>query len=462
MSRITTREMLLGARWTCAVLGLTTLAVLIGCSGRHEAKKSIHVRPRVRLIKPQRRTITRTAGQPGFIEAYEQTSLYPKVAGYVESWKVDIGDRIKKDQVLLVLSVPELEAQYREKKAQYALDKVQIKVSEEMVLVAGQQWKAAGAQVGEAKATVGKYKADVERWQSEVKRLTGLASERIVDKQVLEETRKQLKSSTAAMEASQATVIAAEAKESALKADLSKAKVDVEAAKAKAAVSEQTVQRYAALVGYLEIRAPYDGRVIARNVAEGDYVQPSTGDLSGPRSIQTRPNPMGTPLYVVARTDKVRIFLDVSEMDAHGVDVGSPATVRVQAVDDEDIPAKVTRTSWALHAHTRTLRAEIDVPNSKQRLLPNMYAYGEVVVRRPGVWAMPMATVTEIGNQSCCFLYEDGVAVQTPVELGINDGKWVEVRKKRVKGKWVNPTGKEEVIEADLSEISDGEHVRTE
>ena len=122
----------------------------------------------------------------------------------------------------------------------------------------------------------------------------------------------------------------------------------------------------------------------------------------------------------------------------------------------------MTRTSWALHARTRALRVEIDLPNADGRILPNMYAYGEVVVQRAGVWALPLATVTEIGNQDCCYLYEDGEAVQMPVQVSINDGKWVEVTKKREKGKWVPLTGKEQVIEADLAEISDGERVRVE
>ena len=65
--------------------------------------------------RPEQRTIARTVGQPGFINAYEQTSIYPKVAGYVQEWNVDIGDRIKKDQEIATLSVPELPAELKQK-----------------------------------------------------------------------------------------------------------------------------------------------------------------------------------------------------------------------------------------------------------------------------------------------------------------------------------------------------------
>ena len=448
--------------WPLLAYLAASIALAAGCSKPPPAKKEVRVRPPVHLVKAERRTIVRETGQPGFIEAYEQTSLYPKVSGYVDEWKVDIGDRIEKGQLLAHILVPELEAEYREKKAQAALDVVMIQVASELVSVALQNVKAATATVGEARANIAKSQADVERWQSEVTRLTGLTADRVVNQQILSESRKQLKANTAARNAAEATTVAAQAKEAARKAEVEKARVDVRAAKGRAQVSEEVEKRLAALVSYTDIRAPYDGVVIARNVVTGDYVQPNSGDLSGQRSMQDKKASAGTPLYVVAQTDIVRVFLDVPEMEANGVGPGSPATVRIQAVDDEEFHATVTRTSWGLHARTRTLRAEVDLKNSRGRILPNMYATGQVQVKRPNVWSLPMGTIVEIGNQNCCYLFEDGKAVQTPVQVGINDGKWVEVTRKRAKGGWVPFDGKEEVVEADLSEISDGQSVRVE
>ncbi len=441
--------------------GLLILSLVLGCSKPPQHKEHVHAQPSVKLIQPKLRTISRTTGQPGFINAYEQTALYAKVSGYIDEWKVDIGDKIKKGQLLAQISVPELDAEYREKKAQVALDEVQIKVAREMANVAVQNWKATTAQVAEARANIGKFQADIERWQSEVKRLTRMVAERVVDKQVLSESEKQLKANMAALHSAQASVSAAQANEAARKADVDKAQVDIEAAQAKAKVARETEARLAALVSYTRIHAPYDGIVVVRNVNTGDYVQPGTGDQSGQTSLgEQRSSPRGTPLYVVARTDVVRIYLDVPEIEANGVQRGSKATVRIQSLDDEEVPATVTRTSWAVRAETRSLRAEIDLPNPDGRMLPNMYAYGQVVVQRANVWAVPMGTLVEIGNQNCCYLYEDGKAVQMHVQAGINDGKWVQVTKKREKGKWVTFTGSEQIIEGDLSEIIDGERVR--
>ena len=77
-----------------------------------------HVDPAVHSAKPDRRTITRQVGQPAFVDAFERTSMYPRVSGYILKWNVNIGDPIKKDQVLAELFVPDLEAEYQQKQAE--------------------------------------------------------------------------------------------------------------------------------------------------------------------------------------------------------------------------------------------------------------------------------------------------------------------------------------------------------
>ncbi len=81
-------------------------AVVVLVAGCHKTAPGGHLvrtEPMVQVVHPERRTIVRTVGQPAFINAYEQTSIYPKVAGYIKEWKVDIGDSIKKDQLLAEL-----------------------------------------------------------------------------------------------------------------------------------------------------------------------------------------------------------------------------------------------------------------------------------------------------------------------------------------------------------------------
>jgi len=40
---------------------------------------------------------------PGTVQAYSHASIYSRVDGYVKSWLVDIGDRVKKGQLLATI-----------------------------------------------------------------------------------------------------------------------------------------------------------------------------------------------------------------------------------------------------------------------------------------------------------------------------------------------------------------------
>src|SRR5437868_6914147 len=85
----------------------------------------------------------------------------------------------------------------------------------------------------------------------------------------------------------------------------------------------------------------------------------------------------------------------------------------------------------------------VELPNPKGDFLPGMYAYGSVLIERPDVRALPVAAVTQVGNQTCCYLVVDGKAVRTPIQSGVSDGSWVEVTGKLVRsagsseGAWV-------------------------
>jgi RND family efflux transporter MFP subunit len=48
---------------------------------------------------------------PGTVRAYQETTLYAKVAGYLKSIAVDRGDRVKPGQTVAVLEVPEMQAE---------------------------------------------------------------------------------------------------------------------------------------------------------------------------------------------------------------------------------------------------------------------------------------------------------------------------------------------------------------
>jgi HlyD family secretion protein len=458
-----------GLPLTLSPCHLVSLSLLLacGCSDPKPAPKSpISLDPAVKVAHAQPRTIVRTVEQPGVIGAYERTALYVKVSGYVEWWKADIGDRVKKGETLAELTAPWLVEQHRQMQAQVELDLALVEQSKKLVDVAASNVTAAIETIAQTKAEVDRYQADVVRWDSEVKRLTGLVKEKVVDQQVLDETQRQLQAGQAALKASQVAVKNREAQHLAAVASHDKSKVDITVAKAKVKVAEADERRLAALVGYLKIVAPYDGVVFARNLNTGDFVLPATGDPSDSVFAQGVSPGKATPLYVLVRTDPVLFIVGVPEADAAYVTEGSKARVRVPALAGREFTAQVKRTSWALNSTSRTLAAQIELPNPKGEFVPGMYAYGSVFIERPDVRALPVSAVTQIGNQTYCYLVVDGKAVRTAVQTGVSDGSWVEVTGRLVRasaaaeGTWVAFDGTEAVIDGNLSEVSNGQTVQ--
>ena len=449
--------------WFCLAAALTAP----GCHGEHKAEvQSVSKPPTVQVIQPQVRNIVRLVGQPSFIESYERTSIYPKLTGYIEKWNVDIGDKVKKGEVLATLFVPELVEDFATKNATVKLDEQRVLLARKLVEVADADVKAAKARLDEAKAILDKYKAEVDRWNSEVKRLEHEVRRGVVDPQILLESTNQWKSATASQAAAEATIEKAKAEVLSREATLAKSIVDVAVAQADLSVATSEAKRIEAWVGYITLPSPYDGIIVARNANTGDFVVPTGGDpTANTRSQYLAPGGSAAPIYVVDRTDIVRIFVDIPEQDANYVHIGSKATVLAKAYRDEPIPGSVTRTSWALNIKSRTLRAEIDLPNPGSQLLPGMYSYAKIIIERPEAKALPVAALTYSGEKTFCWTYKDGRAVRTEVRTGISDGDWIEVTNlqrpssSRVADLWMPVTGKEQVILGDLSVLSDGSPV---
>ena len=221
-------------------------------------------------------------------------------------------------------------------------------------------------------------------------------------------------------------------------------------------------EKYAqAWVDYLTLTAPFPGVISARNANTFDFVLPTTGDPTAYYlSPDISPGGAAAPIYVVDRLDIVRIFVDIPEQDANFVNIGTKATVLARAFRDTSCRPPSRATSWALNMKSRTLRAEIDLPNPDSQLLPGMYAYVKVIIERPNVQALPLDALDYSGDQTFCWLYESGKAVRTELETGVSDDEWIEVTNRRPpvdpeapsdSVPWTPIDGTEQVILGDLS-----------
>jgi multidrug efflux pump subunit AcrA (membrane-fusion protein) len=256
---------------------------------------------------------------PATIQAFFVTDLYAKAYGYVSQINNDIGDHVKKGQVLAVIDEPELEAQF---------DRSQAVV---------QQAKAA---LEVAKRQLAGMQADLALQQVTLKRQRELFAGKAATAQTLDETQAKERVSNANVETGKAKITSAEA--------------DFQAAKAEA-------ERLQALLQYDKVVAPFDCVVTKRLVNPGDLVQAATS---------TRTD----PLFTCQKLDVVRVLADAPEASVAGIRPGLPADVKLYGPAGVTVHGTVTRIGAVLHPATRTMRVEIDLPNPDEKLVPGIYA----------------------------------------------------------------------------------------
>ena len=270
-------------------------------------------RPQCASLPPGRvrKTLRRESVQPGQIEAFEQTPLFVKLPAYVEKLYVDIGDRVEPDKPVADLWIPELHDEARQKEAMVAYANAGIKQAAAAVLAARQAVATAEAGLREARGRHDpRAEANMNGGSRNTRGSWSWTASRQHRSQAGGRNAERIERRRGGGGEADAKVASAEAALAERKVGVDKAKADLAVAQAGVGNAEADLARTTSLLHYTQVRMPYAGTVIERNVDRGDFVQPA--------NIAT-----AKPLFVVARNDMVRIFVDVPEMSAAQVQVGA-------------------------------------------------------------------------------------------------------------------------------------------
>src|ERR1700734_3957616 len=125
-----------------ALLIAPSSLLLTGCRDSEPEKQSI---PTASVAPVTRGDLSSTLAVAGEFQPYQEVDLHAKVSGYIRRINVDIGDRIKKGEVLAVLEVPELNAQVAASKAQIQYSQAEIARAESEVVYAQADYVAVHA-----------------------------------------------------------------------------------------------------------------------------------------------------------------------------------------------------------------------------------------------------------------------------------------------------------------------------
>jgi RND family efflux transporter MFP subunit len=181
-------------------------------------------------------------------------------------------------------------------------------------------------------------------------------------------------------------------------------------------VSEAVVTRLETDQSYQRVVAPFDGVIKQRSIDLGSLITAGSGSNV-------------TSLFELQQHGTLKVFVDVPQSWASAIVPGMSASVDLREFPNEHFQAKIVRTSGALEASSRTLRTELQMPNSDGRLLPGMYAqvkFSTDGARGPLV--VPASTlVVDSAGVAVVTVGQDNKLTHTAIRLGRDFGKEVEV-----------------------------------
>lgn len=99
------------------VITLSVVSLLSSCSEKNSEAISTVAKDSVEVFVLKKETVSKTLALPAELHPWERAEVYAKVQGYVRELKVDIGDKVRKNDVLLILDAPELTANYAKSSA---------------------------------------------------------------------------------------------------------------------------------------------------------------------------------------------------------------------------------------------------------------------------------------------------------------------------------------------------------
>jgi len=193
--------------------------------------------------------------------------------------------------------------------------------------------------------------------------------------------------------------------------------LSVDTAKGKYEVAKANLERAQTLLTFTKIVAPFSGTITRRTVDVGAFIPAATAG-----------SPQSAAILTLSDFNTVRLQVAVPESEAALITKGQPVKLTVEGLPGRSFEGKITRFSYALDESSKTMLAEIELPNPKLELRPGMYAMVKIgIERKEDALLLPADAVVIEKANAFVFLLSGGKAKKVPVKIGFNDGARIEI-----------------------------------
>jgi len=369
--------------------------------------------------------------ETGSFVADESSDIAPAVPGLVTATPVNVGDFVKRGQVICELDHRDAQLKLDQARAQLDESTAAVRQAQSRIgLNANRTFDAnLVPEVAAAKANYESAQAQARLAAADAKRYENLVKTGDVSRSAFEKARTQQETADAQVNAARQQYEAAlnGARESYGAVETSQASLEgmrAQLAQAEKGLADTT------------IRAPFDGFISARPVASGEHVA------------------LTDKIATLVRIGAMKLQLQTPEQRSSRASVGMTVVARVSAFADRDFMGKVSAINPAVDPNSRAFILEARFENPKAELRPGMFATARVLL--PGtedaVFVPRSAVIhdrTTDANQ--VFVIENNFARLRVVLTAETDGASIRVLS--------GLNGKETVATSHQNELFDGSPV---
>ncbi|WP_439698433.1 efflux RND transporter periplasmic adaptor subunit [Mucilaginibacter sp. AW1-7] len=195
--------------------------------------------------------------------------------------------------------------------------------------------------------------------------------------------------------------------------DLDNASAKMRADEAMAKSEQSNVASVRTMQDYLNIRAPFDGMIVQRNVSPGALVSPGKGT--------------DQPMLILQDISKLRLEVFIPEDYVDKVDLTKPVNFTYNAMPGTQQTARISRSANALGS-MRSEAIEIDVQNKNGNLKPGMYAEVHIpMLSGAKSLLVPNQAIVRSTEREYVIVVKDGKAQLQDIKEGLSRNDSTEV-----------------------------------
>ena len=378
--------------------------------------------------------IEKTLTYVGKVAANDTVNVTSKLSGQVKEVYVNVGDTVKKGQVLLLIDDKDIRDQIAASEAQLRVAEAGVasaRASLAQVSAGGQtatqrvtmETAVKNAQINVDNTKINMENAqnafnDTEKKYNDYKTMlnAGVITQKDFDavelgytqsKNALDQTQLAYNSAVATLNQAQQSLKLFN--EKTLDDTATTAKNGVASAEASRDSIQTSLNTLKSNLNYIKVTSPIDGVITSRNIEPTNMVS------------------AGVSPFVVADTSKVTVDVEVSERIINSVNIGQTIGVNINAVYDAPVNG-VIRTINPTAGNSGSFTVKIELDNKDGKLKPGMIAHVSFVeTSAENVVVVPRDTVIEDGGEKYVYVTDGKKAEKRDVVLGVDDGASGEI-----------------------------------